>query len=87
MIRYGDHVLAHGEAFYEAAAEQRVEGIVAKRADSRYTGGRTRDWLKVKCHQRQEFVIGGWTDPQGGARLVRRAAPRRVRGRPAALRR
>ena len=66
VIRYGDHVLAHGVAFYEAAAEQRVEGIVAKRADSRYTGGRTRDWLKVKCHQRQEFVIGGWTDPQGG---------------------
>jgi len=65
VIHYGDHVLARGEAFYEAAAEQRVEGIVAKRADSRYTGGRTRDWLKIKCHLRQEFVIGGWTDPQG----------------------
>jgi len=66
VIRYGDHVLERGEAFYEAAAEQRVEGILAKRADSRYTGGRTRDWLKIKCHLRQEFVIGGWTDPQGG---------------------
>jgi bifunctional non-homologous end joining protein LigD len=66
VIRYGDHVLERGEAFYEAAAEQRVEGIIAKRADSRYAGGRTRDWLKIKCHQRQEFVIGGWTDPQGG---------------------
>ncbi|HEX6212492.1 MAG TPA: DNA polymerase ligase N-terminal domain-containing protein, partial [Methylomirabilota bacterium] len=42
VIRYGDHVLERGEAFYEAAAEQRVEGILAKRADSRYTGGRTR---------------------------------------------
>ncbi len=66
VIRYGDHVLERGEAFYEAAAEQRVEGILAKRADSFYTGGRTRDWLKLKCHLRQEFVIGGWTDPQGG---------------------
>ena len=65
VIRYGDHVREQGEAFYEAASEQRVEGILAKRADSRYTGGRTRDWLKIKCHLRQEFVIGGWTDPQG----------------------
>jgi bifunctional non-homologous end joining protein LigD len=66
VIHYGDHVRERGEAFYEAAAGQRVEGILAKRADSRYTGGRTRDWLKIKCHLRQEFVIGGWTDPQGG---------------------
>jgi bifunctional non-homologous end joining protein LigD len=65
VIRYGDHVAERGEAFYEAAAEQRLEGIVAKRAESRYTGGRTREWLKIKCHLRQEFVIGGWTDPQG----------------------
>jgi bifunctional non-homologous end joining protein LigD len=65
VIRYGDHVGGQGEAFYEAAAEQRVEGIIAKRADSRYTGGRTREWLKIKCQLRQEFVIGGWTDPQG----------------------
>ncbi|HEU4371559.1 MAG TPA: DNA ligase D [Methylomirabilota bacterium] len=65
VIRYGDHVSGQGEAFYEAAAEQRVEGVIAKRADSRYTGGRTRDWLKLKCQLRQEFVIGGWTDPQG----------------------
>ena len=65
VIHYGGHVLEQGEAFYEAAAEQRLEGIVAKRAEGRYTGGRTREWLKIKCHLRQEFVIGGWTDPQG----------------------
>jgi bifunctional non-homologous end joining protein LigD len=69
VIRYGDHVVERGEAFYEAAAEQRVEGILAKRVDSRYTGGRTREWLKIKCHRRQEFVIGGWTDPQGARGL------------------
>jgi bifunctional non-homologous end joining protein LigD len=66
VIRYGDHVRERGEAFYEAAAEQRIEGILAKRAASPYAGGRTRDWLKIKCHLRQELVIGGWTDPQGG---------------------
>ena len=65
VIRYGDHVVGRGEEFYEAAADQRVEGILAKRTDSRYAGGRTRDWLKIKCHLRQEFVVGGWTDPQG----------------------
>src|SRR5712691_3236344 len=65
VIHYGDHVLERGEAFYEAAAEQRVEGIVAKRADSRYTGGRSGEWIKIKCHLRQEFVIGGFTAPQG----------------------
>ena len=65
VIRAGEHVEDRGEAFYEAAAEQRLEGIIAKRADSRYVGGRTREWLKIKCHLRQEFVIGGWTEPQG----------------------
>jgi bifunctional non-homologous end joining protein LigD len=65
VIRYGDHVAERGEDFYEAAAAQRLEGILAKRADSRYVGGRSREWLKIKCHLRQEFVIGGWTDPQG----------------------
>jgi bifunctional non-homologous end joining protein LigD len=65
VIRYGDHVVEHGRAFHEAASEQGLEGIVAKRAESRYTGGRTRDWVKIKCHRRQEFVIGGYTAPAG----------------------
>ena len=64
-IRYGDHVLMDGEAFYRAASDAQVEGIVAKRVASPYTGGRSRDWIKIKCHRRQEFVIGGYTDPQG----------------------
>jgi bifunctional non-homologous end joining protein LigD len=63
--RYGDHVMEAGEAFFEAASEQRLEGIVAKRARSLYTGTRTRDWIKIKCQRGQEFVIGGYTDPQG----------------------
>jgi len=64
-LRYGDHVVTEGEAFYAAASDAEVEGIVAKKADSTYAGGRSRDWIKIKCHKRQEFVIGGYTDPQG----------------------
>jgi bifunctional non-homologous end joining protein LigD len=55
-----------GEALLEAAKEQRLEGVMAKRAASRYqAGSRGRDWLKVKTHGRQEFVICGWTKGQG----------------------
>ena len=55
-----------GEALYEAALEQSLEGVMAKRSGSRYLEGkRTRDWLKVKTHGRQEFVICGWTKGQG----------------------
>ena len=63
--RYGDHITGEGRAFFEAASEQRLEGIVAKKAKSVYTGRRTEDWIKIKCQRRQEFVIGGYTDPQG----------------------
>jgi bifunctional non-homologous end joining protein LigD len=63
--RYGDHIVGEGRAFFDAASEQRLEGIVAKRAKSLYPGARTRDWVKIKCQRRQEFVIGGYTDPQG----------------------
>jgi bifunctional non-homologous end joining protein LigD len=55
-----------GEALFAAAQEQGLEGVMAKRPGSRYTEGkRTRDWLKVKTHGRQEFVICGWTKGQG----------------------
>jgi bifunctional non-homologous end joining protein LigD len=64
-VRYSDHIVGEGRAFFDAASEQRLEGIVAKRAKSLYTGTRTRDWVKIKCQRRQEFVIGGYTDPQG----------------------
>src|SRR5205085_10018807 len=55
-----------GVALLEAATEQRLEGIMAKRLDSRYVQGkRTRDWLKVKTHGEQEFVIAGFTKGTG----------------------
>ncbi len=60
-----DHVLEQGEAFFEAASELGLEGILAKKLASAYHGGRSADWVKVKCQRRQEFVIGGYTEPQG----------------------
>jgi bifunctional non-homologous end joining protein LigD len=55
-----------GNALFEAATEQRLEGIMAKRLDSRYAQGkRTRDWLKVKTHGEQEFVVAGYTKGTG----------------------
>src|SRR5881227_449818 len=55
-----------GVALLQAATEQRLEGIIAKRVDSRYLQGkRTRDWLKVKTHGEQEFVIAGYTKGTG----------------------
>jgi DNA ligase D-like protein (predicted ligase) len=74
-LRYSDHIETDGEPAYRAACEQGLEGLIAKRADSAYTHGRSRDWLKFKCVNEQEFVVVGWTDPQGsrsgiGALLV-----------------
>ena len=65
VVRYADHVVERGEAFFDACSEQRLEGIIAKRLAGRYVAGRSRDWLKIKCERRQEFVIGGYTMPQG----------------------
>jgi bifunctional non-homologous end joining protein LigD len=68
VVQAGDHIAEHGEAFFEAANEMGLEGIIAKRADSPYTGKRSADWIKIKGQRRQEFVIGGFTDPRGGGR-------------------
>jgi bifunctional non-homologous end joining protein LigD len=48
-----------------AACRLGLEGVIGKRRDSRYVTRRSPDWIKLKCQQRQEFVIGGYTDPQG----------------------
>jgi bifunctional non-homologous end joining protein LigD len=65
-IRYSDHITGEGPQAFSSACHKGLEGIVAKRADSSYVERRTADWVKVKCLKRQEFVIGGWTDPGGG---------------------
>jgi bifunctional non-homologous end joining protein LigD len=51
-------------AAYERACSEGWEGVIAKRADAPYRGGRSRDWLKLKCLFEQEMVIGGFTEPQ-----------------------
>ena len=60
-IIYGDHILAKGEALFDAICKDGGEGIISKKASAPYRGARMRSWLKVKCTRRQEFVIVGWT--------------------------
>lgn len=64
-LRYVDHVVGDGEASLEAACQQGLEGVIAKRIQARYVSGRSKEWLKFKCANEQEFVIGAYTDPQG----------------------
>lgn len=64
-IRYADHVEGRGVEFFEQACRIGLEGIISKRRDQPYREGRHGDWVKTKCTHRQEFVIGGFTDPQG----------------------
>jgi bifunctional non-homologous end joining protein LigD len=65
ILRYSDHIEGLGSNILEHACRAGMEGIISKLADSSYHSGRTRDWLKIKCLQRQEFVIGGFTKPSG----------------------
>jgi bifunctional non-homologous end joining protein LigD len=64
-LRFSSHRNRDGEAFFSEACRKGWEGLVAKRAESPYTEGRSRDWLKLKCEQGQELVIGGFTAPRG----------------------
>jgi bifunctional non-homologous end joining protein LigD len=74
-IRLNPYRNEAGEAMFEEACRKGWEGVIAKRADSPYSARRSRDWLKFKCDQGQELVIGGYTAPRGsreefGALLV-----------------
>jgi bifunctional non-homologous end joining protein LigD len=64
-IKFTEHVAGKGKEFLKKACDFALEGIVSKRASARYKPGRTEDWLKTKCLDRQEFVIGGFTSPEG----------------------
>src|SRR5580704_1588635 len=68
-LRYNDHQIGHGPAFYKVACEHRLEGIVSKRVNSRYEPDR-RSWLKIKCLNREEFVVVGWSDPEGSRHRI-----------------
>lgn len=60
-IHYSRHVKGKGKESFAAACQAGMEGIIGKRADSLYKGTRNADWIKLKCDNRQEFVIGGYT--------------------------
>jgi DNA ligase D-like protein (predicted ligase) len=64
-LRFTEHRDADGEAYWREACTAGWEGVIAKLADAPQRSGRSRDWLKFKCENSQEFVIGGYTDPQG----------------------
>jgi bifunctional non-homologous end joining protein LigD len=64
-VRLTPYRLEDGEALFAEACRKGWEGLIAKRADSAYSDRRSRDWLKMKCEQGQELVIGGFTAPQG----------------------
>ncbi len=75
VVRYTDHVVGDGPAFFAEASRSGLEGIISKRRGQPYATGRGPDWVKTKAVKRQEFVIGGFTDPNGarqgiGALLV-----------------
>jgi bifunctional non-homologous end joining protein LigD len=74
-IRFTPHRTTGSAVMLREACAKGAEGILAKRADSRYVSARSTDWLKLKCVHQQEFVVGGYTAPQGsrerlGALLV-----------------
>jgi len=79
-LAFSSHSVGNGEAAFEMANEQELEGIVSKRADGAYRGGRGDDWLKIKRLQSDEFAVVGYTPPRGsrtgfGSLLLARPDP------------
>lgn len=65
VIKYSDHVIKEGDVFFDVAMQGGLEGIIAKKINSKYEKGRRGDtWLKIKVNQRQEVVIAGYTEPR-----------------------
>lgn len=64
-LRFTPHLTDNGEKYYKEACKKGWEGLIAKKADSEYVHQRSSNWLKLKCVNQQEFVIGGYTDPEG----------------------
>jgi bifunctional non-homologous end joining protein LigD len=75
QVRLSEHLTGGASEVLEHACRLKLEGLIGKDADSVYVSGRTKAWIKLKCRQRQDFVIGGYTAPRGsrtgfGALLV-----------------
>jgi bifunctional non-homologous end joining protein LigD len=65
-IEYSDYIQGHGDIVFQQACQKGLEGIISKKISAAYEEKRTRTWVKSKCLNRQEFVIGGFTKPKGG---------------------
>ena len=79
-LQYSEHFPGPGKTFFQHACKLGTEGIVSKRLDCPYKPGDRGTWRKIKCLNREEFVIVGWTDPEGsrphlGALLLAYYAP------------
>ena len=64
-VRFSEEFVAAPQDVLASACKMGLEGVIAKRRSASYRSSRSADWIKLKCGQRQEFVIGGYTDPQG----------------------
>ncbi|KTD53267.1 putative ATP-dependent DNA ligase YkoU [Legionella santicrucis] len=64
-LRYSDHIIGNGGFLFQQSCDLSLEGIISKRIDSPYLSKRSTTWLKVKCQQRQEFIIIGYIPSKG----------------------
>ncbi len=64
-VRFSDHIEEKGQEMYGQVCTMGLEGVVAKKADGPYRGGRSRDWIKIRALVTDDFVIVGWTEPKG----------------------
>lgn len=65
VLRFSDDFEFSAGDLLKSACDMALEGIIGKRRDSTYVSGRSNSWIKLKCRRRQEFVIGGWSEPSG----------------------
>ena len=65
MVRFSEAFAATAQSIVTSACRLGLEGVIAKLRSSGYSSARSPDWIKLKCSRRQEFVIGGWTEPKG----------------------
>lgn len=69
-VRFSEHQVGQGPKFHRHACELGLEGIVSKRLDAPYSPGDRGLWVKTKCLNREEFVVIGWTDPEGSRPFI-----------------
>ena len=70
VLRYSEHIVGQGAEMFAKACEKGLEGIISKKADAVYVGGRQKSWVKTKCLLRQEFIILGFSTVRSGQRAL-----------------